>query len=72
MDKHALWKWLILLVLVAGSLVVSTPPVDIRDVEGNVVKAGKFRLGLDLRGGTSFTVKIDEEQTRSDIHFVRA
>ncbi len=49
MDKRALWKWLILLVLVIGSL-VTVLPLD-----------QKLRLGLDLRGGTSFTVQIDEE-----------
>ena len=67
MDKHAMWKWLILLVLVAGSLVVSTPPMDVMDEDGNVVRQGKFRLGLDLRGGTSFTVKIDDSRIREEI-----
>jgi SecD/SecF fusion protein len=55
MDKNAVWKWLILVVLTAFSIVVVTPPEK------------KIRLGLDLKGGTSFTVQVDEDQIRSDI-----
>lgn len=55
MDKNAIWKWLILIVLVMGSLVVVYPPRT------------KIRYGLDLKGGTSFVVKIDEEQIRQEI-----
>jgi SecD/SecF fusion protein len=47
-DKHAIWKWLLLLVLVIASLWTVYPLQD------------KVRLGLDLKGGTSFTVQIDE------------
>lgn len=55
MDKNAIWKWLLTLVLVAGSLVLVTPP------------SKKIRLGLDLKGGTSFTVAIDEQRIRDDL-----
>jgi len=55
MDKNALWKWLLLIGLVAFSLWVVTPPKD------------KIRLGLDLKGGTSFVVKIDKEQIEQEI-----
>jgi len=55
MDKNALWKWLLLIAFVAGSLILVTPPDK------------KIRLGLDLKGGTSFTVKIDEERIREEI-----
>lgn len=48
MDKKALWKWLVLFVLVVSSLAMVLPLKD------------KIRLGLDLRGGTSFTLQIDE------------
>ena len=48
MDKKALWKWLLLVVLIIGSLATVLPLKD------------KIRLGLDLRGGTSFTLEIDE------------
>lgn len=55
MDKNAIWKWLILVALTAGSLVVVCPPKE------------KIRYGLDLKGGTSFEVGIDEEQIRQEI-----
>lgn len=55
MDKNALWKWLILGTITAFSLVTVMPPKE------------KVRLGLDLAGGTSFTVQIDQEQLRSDL-----
>ncbi len=47
MDKHAIWKWLLLAGLAAWSLALVIPP-------------DKIKLGLDLRGGASFTVEIDE------------
>ena len=55
MDKNALWKWLILIALVAGSLVTVTPPKD------------KLKFGLDLKGGISFVVTVDEEKIEQDI-----
>ncbi len=55
MDKHALWKWLFLAVIAAFSLVTVSPPRE------------KIRLGLDLAGGTSFTVQIDRERLREDM-----
>jgi len=48
MDKNAVWKWAILVVLVFGSFMVVWPPSE------------KITLGLDLRGGTSFTLEIDQ------------
>ncbi len=48
MDKNAIWKWPLLFVLVSLSLVAVLPLKE------------KVRLGLDLKGGTSFTVQIDE------------
>lgn len=55
MDKHGIWKWLILVALMTFSIMVVLP---VRQ---------KVRLGLDLKGGTSFTVKIDETQIREDV-----
>ncbi len=49
MDKKAIWKWLLLLVLVMASLATVLP------------LGKKIRLGLDLKGGTSFTVEIDQD-----------
>ncbi len=55
MDKRAIWKWLLLVVLVAGSLATVWPLNQ------------KVRLGLDLKGGTSFVVQIDEEAIAAQI-----
>ena len=55
MDKHALWKWLILVALIFGSIALVYPPED------------KVTLGLDLKGGTSFIVEIDKDQLRKEI-----
>ena len=52
MDRNAIWKWLILIVLIVGSL--------------SVLSRG-ITLGLDLQGGISFVVKIDEDQIREDV-----
>ena len=48
--KASIWKWLILVVLVAWSIALVYPPKD------------KVKLGLDLQGGTSYTLEIDESQ----------
>jgi len=55
MDKFAVWKWLILVALVSISVALITPPKE------------KIKLGLDLKGGTSFTVELDEERIRNEI-----
>ena len=47
MDKNSVWKWLILILVTAWSVVLVTP---LRE---------KVKLGLDLRGGTSFTLEVD-------------
>ena len=47
MDKNKLWKWLLLGLLVLWSIALVTP-----------VKQ-KVKLGLDLKGGTSFVVEVD-------------
>jgi SecD/SecF fusion protein len=67
MDKNSLWKWLVTVVLVIGSIVLVNPPVDQKDEQGKIVRRGKIRFGLDLKGGSSFTVKIDEEQVREQL-----
>ncbi|HMP90930.1 MAG TPA: protein translocase subunit SecD [Kiritimatiellia bacterium] len=50
MDKNAKWKWIILGLLILSSLMLVTPIQQ------------KVKLGLDLQGGISFIVQIDEEQ----------
>ncbi len=54
-SKHAVWKWLILAIITVFSIWVVTPPKE------------KIRLGLDLQGGVSFTVQIDEAKLREDL-----
>ena len=49
MDKNKLWKWLLLLFLVIWSFALITP-LD-----------KKVKLGLDLKGGSSFIVEVDRE-----------
>ena len=49
MDRKSWWKWPLLVVLVSASFMTVLPVKD------------KVRLGLDLKGGTSFTVQIDEQ-----------
>jgi len=55
MDKHALWKWIVLIVAVSLSLAFVMPPKE------------KIRLGLDLQGGSSFTVQIDRKTLEQEI-----
>ncbi len=55
MDKHAWWKWLVLIALTAWSLALVIPP------------AKKVKLGLDLKGGTSFTVQINEREIEKQL-----
>jgi SecD/SecF fusion protein len=61
MDKNKLWKWLLLGVLVIWSLTLAFPPFDKYDDEGNLVTRGKIKLGLDLKGGSSFVVEVDAD-----------
>jgi SecD/SecF fusion protein len=49
MDKNKLWKWLLLGFLLIWSITLVTP-ID-----------QKVRLGLDLKGGSSFVVEVDAE-----------
>lgn len=55
MDKHALWKWLLLIALTAFSLALVIPPEQ------------KVKLGLDLKGGMSFTVQINRAEIEKQL-----
>jgi SecD/SecF fusion protein len=55
MDKNALWKWLILIVFTAFSLALVIPPKQ------------KVKLGLDLKGGMSFTVQINRAEIQKQL-----
>ena len=48
--KASIWKWLVLVVATAWSVALVTPPKE------------KIKLGLDLQGGTSYTLEIDDSQ----------
>ena len=53
-DKQAWWKFTLLAGLIALSMIFVYPPKE------------KIRLGLDLQGGTSFTVTVDEDAVRKE------
>ena len=55
MDKNAIWKWLILVLLLCMSIWVVSPPSE------------KIRPGIDIQGGTSLTVEIDATKVREEI-----
>ena len=63
MKTNLWWKWLLVAVLVLASIVFTYPMNDWVDEEGKT-HLGKIRLGLDLKGGYSFTVSLDEEDLR--------
>ncbi len=54
MDKHAWWKWLLLIGLLAWSIVLVTPISE------------KVKLGLDLQGGISFLLEVQTEELEED------
>ncbi len=50
---------LVLVVIAVGlSIVMIYPPGDVKDAQGKVIKPGKITLGLDIKGGTSFLIKL--------------
>ncbi len=52
----------ILTVLVVALCVSAAyPPFDKRDASGKVIQTGKIPLGLDLEGGTSFLIRLVQE-----------
>ena len=53
--RNNIWKWLVLVVLAAASWKFTVPMQE------------KVRLGLDLKGGTSFTLGVDTDKLRETI-----
>ena len=53
--RNNIWKWLILGLIAAVSIYVCNPPKE------------KLRFGLDLKGGTSFTLGVDTDQLAETI-----
>lgn len=50
-----IWKWLVLLILAVGSVYLVMPPKE------------KVRLGLDLAGGTRFTLEVDRDRLKANL-----
>jgi len=53
--RNNIWKWLVLGLIAAVSIYVCNPPSE------------KLRFGLDLKGGTSFTLGVDTEKLAETI-----
>ena len=67
MDRKTLLNWLVFSIITIFSVIVIWPPMPIHDSAGKIVRQGKIRLGLDLQGGTLFTVQIDQDELRRNI-----
>ncbi|MCL1919464.1 MAG: protein translocase subunit SecD [Kiritimatiellaeota bacterium] len=66
MSRNDLLKWLVLAILAMLSAYVVYPPFETEGPDGTK-RPGKIRRGLDLSGGASFTVAIDEERMAADL-----
>ena len=53
--RNDIWKWLALLIIAVFSIYVTFPVKE------------KLRFGLDLKGGTSFTLGVDKDKLRETI-----
>jgi len=54
-SRNDIWKWLALLIIAVFSIYVTFPVAE------------KLRYGLDLKGGTSFTLGVDTDKLRETI-----
>ena len=62
MNKYSVWKWLVLAALVSLSMLIVLPmQVCVSAREWLGIRGG-IRLGLDISGGTSFTLEIDQSR----------
>lgn len=43
------------------------PPFDVKDAAGKVVQSGKIHLGLDLKGGTAFLIRLVREAAGAEV-----
>ena len=53
--RNNIWKWLVLALIAVVSIYVCNPPSE------------KLRFGLDLKGGTSFTLGVDTDKLAETI-----
>ena len=65
--RNNLWKWVALAIVAVASIYITLPLKDVKDENGKVVEEGKIRLGLDLRGGSSFTLGVDKAKLAETI-----
>jgi len=65
--RNNIWKWLILALIAGVSIYAVNPPFDVKDEKGKVIEQGRIRRGLDLQGGTSFTLGVDKEKLAETI-----
>ena len=65
--RNNVWKWLVLALIAGVAIYAVNPPLDVKDEKGKVIEQGRIRLGLDLQGGTSFTLGIDKEKLAETI-----
>lgn len=66
-SRNDIWKWFALLIIAVFSIYVTYPPTTQKDDTGAVVQEGKLRFGLDLKGGTSFTLGVDKDKLRETL-----
>jgi len=66
MNKQLTWKFALIAAVAAFCLYSMWPPLDPDGDEGP--KTGKIRLGLDLKGGSSFLLKMDLSQLDPAAH----
>ena len=65
MKSQLWWKWLIVAALTIFSVWLCYPVSDRRDADGNLLRQGKLRYGLDIKGGSQFTMELDREELRA-------
>ena len=53
--RNNIWKWMVLAIIAVVSIYVTSPVKD------------KLRFGLDLKGGTSFTLGVDTDKLAESI-----
>ena len=56
--RKRILAFVLVFVAVTLSIVMIYPPGDVVDAQGKVIRPGKIPLGLDIKGGTSFLIKL--------------
>jgi protein-export membrane protein SecD len=61
------WLTALTVALVIASIWAVYPPFDVKDTDGNVVKAGKIKLGLDLQGGMYLKLAVEAKDLPPEV-----